>query len=88
MTRMLAAAPRFLDGLVDHPSRGIGSSRARLRFHQDVALLSQILLQFLDTHDLGGGRPLRVAGFDLRRRIYRSLRVLVDELDLGIWPPT
>lgn len=80
MTRMLAEAPRYLDGLVDHLEQDDRlRADARLRFHQDVALLSQILLRFIETHDLDGGRPIRVAGFDLRRRIYRSLRILVEE---------
>ena len=80
MTRMLSAAPRYLDGLCLHLE---GSSRlrpeGRVRFHQDAALLSQILLRFVETHELEGGRPLRVAAFSLRRQIYQSLRVLVDE---------
>ena len=80
MTRMLSAAPLYLDGLCDHlEDSGRLRPEARLRFHQDVALLSQILLRFIETHELDGGRPLRVAGFSLRRRIYQSLRVLVDD---------
>ncbi|MBJ18794.1 MAG: hypothetical protein GY910_03995 [bacterium] len=80
MMRMLSAAPRYLDGLCRH----LGDSDrlradARVRFHQDVALLSQILLRFIETHELEGGRQLRVAAFSLRRRIYESLRVLVEE---------
>ncbi len=99
MTRVLAAAPRYLDGLCDHlledgrareqerPSSEAGDrtrggrlqGAMRVRFHQDVALLSQVLLRFLETHELDGGRQIRVAGFSLRKRIYQSLRVLVDE---------
>ena len=80
MTRMLSAAPRYLDGLCRHleESDRLGAE-ARVRFHQDVALLSQILLRFIETHELDGGRPLRVAAFSLRRRIYESLRVLLEE---------
>jgi len=83
MVRMLSSAPRYLDGLCDH----LESSQrlrpdARLRFHQDVALLSQILLRFNETQDLGDGRLLRIAGYSLRRRMYESLRVLlVDRVD-------
>jgi hypothetical protein len=80
MTRMLSAAPRYLDGLCQHLE---DSDRlradARVRFHQDVALLAQILLRFIETHELESGRQLRVAAFSLRRRIYESLRVLVEE---------
>ncbi|MAG33649.1 MAG: hypothetical protein CL908_22450 [Deltaproteobacteria bacterium] len=80
MTRMLSAVPPYLDGLCDHlDSANRLRADARLRFHQDVALLSQMLLRFIETHDLDGGRPLRVAAWSLRRRIYESLRVLLAE---------
>ena len=80
MTRMLAAAPRYLDGLVAHLEKGDRlRPDARLRFHQDVALLSQILLRFIETHEIDANRQVRVAAFSLRRRIYRSLRVLVED---------
>ena len=83
VTRMLAAAPRYLDGLVDHLEEGDRlRPDARLRFHQDVALLSQVLLRFIETHEtheIDGGRQVRVAAFSLRRRIFRSLRVLVED---------
>jgi hypothetical protein len=83
MSRILSSAPRYLDGLCSHLE---ASNRlrpdARLRFHQDVALLSQIFLRFNESHDLGGGRLLRVAGYSMRRRMYESLRVLmVDRVD-------
>lgn len=79
MTRMIAAAPEYLERLCAHLENGERlRGETRLRFHQDVALLSQILVRFLETHDLGGGRQLRVAGFSLRRRMYESLRILVD----------
>jgi len=64
MTRMLSAAPRYLDGLCGHLERaGRLRADARLRFHQDVALLSQMLLRFIETHELDGGRQLRVAAW-------------------------
>ena len=80
MTRLVSAAPRYLDGLCAHlEAADTLRPEARLRFHQDVALLSQIMLRFYETHELEGGRQLRVAGYSLRRRIYESLRVLVDD---------
>jgi hypothetical protein len=80
LTRMLSQAPRYLDGLCEYlDAENRLSPEARLRFHQDVALLSQIFLRFIETRDLEGGRQLRVAGYSLRRRIYESLRVLLDE---------
>jgi hypothetical protein len=80
VTRMLSEAPRYLDGLCRHlEAAGSLAPVPRQRFHQDIALLCQILLRFIDTHEFEGGRQLRVAGFSLRRRIYESLRILVDE---------
>jgi hypothetical protein len=80
MVRILSAAPRYLEAVCRHVEGGrrLGNE-ARVRFHQDVALLSQLLLRFSETHELDGSRSLRVAGFSLRRRIYESLRVLVAE---------
>jgi len=80
MTRMLASAPRYLDGLCNHLEESNRLRKdARLRFHQDVALLSQILIRFNATHDLGDGRQLRLADYSLRRRMYESLRVLMSD---------
>ena len=80
MTRILASAPSYLDGLCRHLDEAARlSPEARLRFHQDVALLCQILLRFLETHDLEATRQLRVASYSLKRRIYESLRVLLSE---------
>jgi len=83
MIRILSTAPRYIDGLcryLDESNRL--SAEARLRFHQDAALLSQILLRFAETHDIDGGRQLRVAMFSMRRQIYESLRVLLaDRVD-------
>ncbi len=79
MVRLLSNAPRYFEDLFRQTDGGgrLGDVQ-RLRFHQDLALLSQIGLRFIETHDLDGGRPLRLAGFALRRRIYESLRELVS----------
>jgi hypothetical protein len=80
MSRMLASAPRYLDGLCEHLVADGGlRPEARMRFHQDVALLAQILLRFIETHDVGENRQLRLATYSLRRRIYESLRMLMAE---------
>lgn len=80
MTRILSSAPHYLDDLCDHLDNGHRlRPEARLRFHQDVALLGQILLRFLESHELEAGRQLRVASYALKRRIHQSLRVLVDD---------
>ncbi|MFK7898886.1 MAG: hypothetical protein AB8G23_23855 [Myxococcota bacterium] len=80
ITRMLSQAPRYLDDLCEYlDSKQRLSPEARVRFHQDVAMLSQVLLRFIETRELEGGRQVRLAGYSLRRRIYESLRVLLDE---------
>jgi hypothetical protein len=80
MTRMLSEAPRYLDGLCRHlESSNRLRPDARVRFHQDVALLSQILLRFIESHDVGESRQIRLATYSLRRRIYESLRVLMTD---------
>jgi hypothetical protein len=78
MVRLLSNAPRYFEDLFRQTDDGsrLGGAQ-RLRFHQDLALLSQVCLRFIETHELDGGRPLRLAGFALRRRIYESLRELV-----------
>lgn len=79
LVRLLSNAPRYLEELFRQTDGGsrLGDVQ-RLRFHQDLALLSQVCLRFIETHELDGGRPLRLAGFALRRRIYESLRELVS----------
>lgn len=80
MTRILSTAPRYIDGLCRHLAEANRlSPSARLRFHQDAALLSQILLRFAETHEIDGGRQIRVAMYSMRRQIYESLRVLLYE---------
>lgn len=78
VVRLLSSAPRHLEALFREidDGRRLQDDR-RLRFHQDLALLSQVFLRFIETHELDGGRPLRLAAFALRRRIYESLRELV-----------
>jgi hypothetical protein len=76
--RLIAAAPVYLDGIcadLDADER-LGDD-TRLRFHQDVALLAQLLVRFSETREIEQTRPIRLAGFVLRRRMYRSLSVLM-----------
>ncbi|MBY0400701.1 hypothetical protein K2X89_10425 [Myxococcota bacterium] len=78
VVRLLSNAPRHLEGLFRQIDGGQRlTEERRLRFHQDLAMLSQVFLRFIETHELDGGRPLRLAAFALRRRIYESLRELV-----------
>ena len=76
--RLLAAVPTYLDGICEELDvQGRLDDRTRLRMHQDVALLSQLLLRFSETRDLEQTRPIRMAGFALRRRMFRSLQVML-----------
>jgi hypothetical protein len=79
VSRLLAEAPRYLERMVARlESEGRLAGRPYIQFHQDAALLAQVLLRFLETQDLDDNRSLRVAGFVLRKRIFESLRVLTN----------
>ncbi len=76
--RLLSQAPRYLEQVVESIETAEGiDEKGRLRVHQDAAILAQILLRFLETRDFDKRRSLRVADFLLRRRVYRSLVVLM-----------
>ncbi len=80
MERLMAAAPGYLERISERVGSADSlSEEMHLRFHQDIALLAQILLRFVETRDLEPSRPIRVAGYILRRRIHRSLQVLVTD---------
>ncbi|MCZ6464595.1 MAG: hypothetical protein O7A09_09690 [Proteobacteria bacterium] len=79
VTRLLSEAPRYLEQVVERiEAEGRLDQPARLRVHQDVAILAQILLRFIETRELTERRSLRVAGYLLRRRIFRSLSLLLQ----------
>ncbi|MBW2272217.1 MAG: hypothetical protein JRG96_03030 [Deltaproteobacteria bacterium] len=77
--RILSQAPHYLAGMSarleeeDHLS-----APARLRFHQDLAVLSHLLVRFLETRELVSGRRTRVAVYLLRKLNFRSLLVLMQ----------
>jgi len=78
VTRLLSQAPRYLEDM----RRRLGGEgglpdAARLRLHQDMALLSQVLLRFIETRELDDQRSLRVAGHLLRKLMYRCLTVVM-----------
>ena len=80
MERLLAQAPRYIEGICTRlETQGDLEPALRVRIHQDVALLCQLVLRFIETNELQNARSLRVATFLLRKQIYRSLRVLVAE---------
>ncbi len=80
MGRLLAEAPRYIEAVCTRLETQADLDPAlRVRIHQDVALLCQLLLRFIESHELPEMRPIRVASFLLRKQIYRSLRVLLAE---------
>ena len=80
VTRLLAEAPRYLETTRARlGGEGGLSGPARVRMNQDMALLSQILLRFIETRELDDQRSLRVASFLLRKLIYRCLSVVMTE---------
>ncbi len=75
--RLLAAAPVYLDGICAELDADDQLDEAmHLRFHQDVALLAQLLVRFGESLEAEPIRPIRLAGYVLRRRMYRSLEVV------------
>ena len=80
MRRLLAEAPRYIERVSTRlETESVLESEHRARVHQDVALLCQLMLRFIETHDFVDLRPLRVGAFLLRKQIYRSLRIVMAE---------
>jgi hypothetical protein len=76
--RLLAEAPRYLERLYDRlEAGGRLEGDMRLRVSQDIAVLAQVLLRFLETRELELNRPLKMAGYALRKLIFRALQVLM-----------
>jgi hypothetical protein len=79
MTRLLAEAPRYLEGVLDRlEADGKLAGDVQLRLYQDLALLSQIFDRFIETRDLIERRSVRVAEFLLRKLTYRCLLALMN----------
>lgn len=80
MRRLLSEAPRYIEGICARLEAQAGLDAARrARIHQDVALLCQLMLRFVETRQLTEIRPLRVGSFLLRKLIYQSLRIVMAE---------
>ncbi len=78
--RLLSEAPRYIERVSTRLEREVEMEpERRARVHQDVALLCQLLLRFIETRDWNDLRPLRVGAFLLRKQIYRSLRIVMAE---------
>ena len=80
VVRLISQVPRYLERLLSRLDGGQSlAPPMRLRLQQDVALLSQVLLRFIETRDLGEGRPLLLGTFLLRKLAFRSLYALMAE---------
>ncbi len=80
VARLLAEAPLYLNEMTDSlEASGRLQGAALSRMHLDVALLSQILGRFIQTHDLPDHRRLRVSGWVLERRQLISLSRVMRE---------
>ncbi len=78
--RLMSEAPRYIESVCTRLDNEVAlEPERRARVHQDVALLCQLMLRFIETHELGDTRPVRVGSFLLRKQIYRSLRVVMAE---------
>ena len=78
VTRLLSGAAHYLERMssrLESEGRLVGG--VRMRFHQDVAVLAQIMTRFLESRELTEGRETRVAGYLLRKLMFRSLMVLM-----------
>lgn len=80
VTRLLSAAPHHLERMRERlAGEGGLEGPARVRMLQDLALLAQILLRFIETRDLDEQRSLRIGAFQLRRLILRCLTKVMEE---------
>jgi hypothetical protein len=77
--RLLLAVPRYLEGILDRlGGEGGVDADASTRVHTDLALLSQILVRFVEERLRSDDHGLRIARFHLRKLLWRSLMHLVD----------
>ena len=78
--RLLALAPAYVEGICTRlETQAALDPAVRVRVHQDATLLCQLILRFMDANDLHGTRSLQLGTSQLRKQIYRSLRILMAE---------
>ena len=72
--RLVSEAPRHLEQMRARLSTLESlPAETRLKVQEDLALLSQVLLRFIEMRELEGQRAVRMAGFTLRKLRYRCL---------------
>jgi hypothetical protein len=78
VTRLLPGAAHYLERMSSRlESEGRLRGSARLRFHQDLAVLAQVMMRFLESREFSEGQQTRVADALLRKLMFRSLMVLM-----------
>jgi len=76
VSRLALGVPRYLERLLDRlESEGLDGD-ALSRVYEDVALLAQILSRFVSDRAAEERPGLRMAGFHLRKLVFRSLQEL------------
>lgn len=79
VARLVSEAPRHLEQILARlASLPNLPEPARSKVQEDLALLSQILLRFIRTHELETQRPIRVASHLLRKLRYRCLLAVMN----------
>jgi len=75
-SRVALGVPRYLERLLNRlESEGLADA-ALCRVYEDVALLAQVLQRFVGEHTVEERPGIRIAGFHLRKLVFRSLQEL------------
>lgn len=78
IARLVIGIPRYLEQLLNRlESEGRIADTALTRVYEDVALLGQILSRFMGDRDVRERPGIRLAGFHLRKLVFRCLNELV-----------
>ncbi len=76
VSRLAVSIPRYLERLLDRLEAEGLDDAALCRVYEDVALLGQILTRFVVGRDAEERPGIRMAGFHLRKLVFRSLQEL------------
>lgn len=80
MRRLLAAAPGYIERILDQLDReGRLGGAASVRVHADVVVFARVLAHFLREKELESHPELRYARFHLRKLVWRAAWALVRE---------
>ena len=76
VSRLAVSVPRYLERLLDRLEAEDLDDTALCRVYEDVALLAQILTRFVAERAAEERPGIRVAGFHLRKLVFRALQEL------------